>query len=182
MKTSSCVILLLTLWLPAISFGQAQTTPEAGRFKVDLLKQIEDVEKKLVSLAEAFPTEKFSWRPGDGVRSVSEVLMHIAGGNYLLPSMAGVTPPPGISRDMEKTVTEKPKVIETLKQSFVHLRQAVEKTSDSDFDRGIKFFGDDATVRYVYMVAAAHGNEHLGQSIAYARINGITPPWSAAEN
>jgi hypothetical protein len=58
----------------------------------------------------------------------------------------------------------------------------VEKTSDSDFDRGVKFFGDDATVRYVYMVAAAHGNEHLGQSIAYARINGITPPWSAAEN
>ena len=105
--------------------------------------------------------------------------MHIAGANYLLPSMAGVTPPPGISRDMEKTITEKAKVIEVLKQSFVHLKQGLQNTSDADFDKGVKFFGDEATVRYVFMVAAAHGNEHLGQSIAYARINGITPPWSA---
>ncbi|HSE39624.1 MAG TPA: DinB family protein [Acidobacteriota bacterium] len=169
----------IVICIPAIVFGQSQSAPAATGFKGDLLKQVEDVEKKIVSLAEAVPAEKYSWRPGEGVRSVSEVLMHVAGANYLLPSMAGVTPPPGISRDMEKTVTEKPKVVEALKQSFIHLKQGIQNTPDADFEKNVKFFGDEATVRYVFLVAAAHGNEHLGQSIAYARMNGITPPWSA---
>lgn len=164
-----------------IAISQQQTTSTMSPFKKDLLQDIEDAEKKLVSLAEAVPAEKYSWRPGEGVRSISEVYMHVAGGNYLLPSFAGVTPPPGISRDMEKTITEKDKVVEALKQSFVHLHNAIEKTPDSDFDKNVKFFGEEATVRYVFFVAASHCHEHLGQSIAYARTNGITPPWSKSE-
>jgi uncharacterized damage-inducible protein DinB len=161
------------------AFAQGQTAPSTtATFRQDLIKDIESAEKKLVSLAEAVPAEKYSWRPEEGVRSVSEVYMHVAGGNYLLPSFAGVTPPPGISRDMEKTVTEKEKVLDALKKSFVHLHQAVEKTTDADFDKNVKFFGDEATIRYVFLVAASHCHEHLGQSIAYARTNGITPPWS----
>jgi hypothetical protein len=174
--------IVLALCLSSFVSAQTQTIPSGGGFKADLLKEILDVEKKIVSLAEAFPADKYSWRPGVGVRSVSEVFMHVAGANYLLPSMAGVTPPAGISRDMEKTVTDKPKVVEALKESFVHLKKGLENTSDDDFERKVKFFGDDATVRFVYMVASSHGTEHLGQSIAYARINGITPPWSVAEN
>lgn len=174
------VIILLTL-APSLAISQQQTASTLSPFKKDLISDIEAAEKKLVSLAEAVPAEKYSWRPGEGVRSISEVYMHVAGGNYLLPSFAGVTPPPGISRDMEKTITEKEKVIEALKQSFVHLHNAVEKTPDSDFDKTVKMFGNDATVRYVFFVAASHCHEHLGQSIAYARTNGIVPPWSKSE-
>jgi uncharacterized damage-inducible protein DinB len=182
MKANTAFVLLVISisFLSAFSaFAQGQTAPAmASGFKQDLIKDIEEAEKKLVMLAEAVPAEKYSWRPGDGVRSISEVYMHVAGGNYLLPSFAGYTPPPGISRDMEKTITEKDKVIDALKQSFVHLHQAVEKTSDSDFDKKVKFFGEEGTVRYVFLVAASHCHEHLGQSIAYARTNGIVPPWS----
>ncbi len=182
MKTNiTFLLVIISIGFLTVSgaFAQGQTAPSTtSSFKQDLIKDIESAEKKLISLAEAVPAEKYSWRPEEGVRSVSEVYMHVAGGNYLLPSFAGVTPPPGISRDMEKTVTDKDKVIEALKQSFVHLHQAVDKTSDADFDKKVKFFGDEASVRYVFLVAASHCHEHLGQSIAYARTNGITPPWS----
>jgi hypothetical protein len=184
MKTNiACLIVIILITLaPSVSISQQQTAGSTmSPFKKDLIKDIDEAQQKLVSLAEAIPAEKYSWRPGEGVRSVSEVYMHVAGGNYLLPSFAGVTPPPGISRDMEKTITEKTKVVDALKQSFVHLHQAVDKIPDADFDRSVKFFGEEVTVRYVFLTATSHCHEHLGQSIAYARTNGIIPPWSKSE-
>ena len=176
------VIILLTL-APSIAISQQQTASTMSPFKTDLIKDIEAAEKELVSLAEAIPGEKYSWRPGEGVRSVSEVYMHVAGANYYVPNFAGVTPPPGLARDMEKTITKKEEVIDALKKSFVHLHHAIENTPDSDFDKKVKFFGgEEATVRYVFLVAASHCHEHLGQSIAYARSNGIVPPWSKSES
>lgn len=158
---------------------QPATAPATG-FRADFLQLLDEVQEKLVSLAEAVPAEKYGWRPGEGVRSISEVYMHIAGGNYLLPSFIGIPAPDGISRDMEKTVTEKPKVIEALKQSFDHLRQATLKTSDADLDKKANLFGREASYREVFMIISNHCHEHLGQSIAYARMNGVVPPWSAA--
>jgi uncharacterized damage-inducible protein DinB len=176
------VFIILIALIPSLGLCQQQTASTTSPFKKDLISDIEAAEKELLSLAEAVPAEKYSWRPGEGVRSISEVYMHVAGGNYFLPTFAGITPPPGISRDMEKTITEKDKVIAALKQSFVHLHDAVEKTADADFDKNVKFFGgEEATIRYVFLVAASHCHEHLGQSIAYARTNGIVPPWSKSE-
>jgi hypothetical protein len=103
----------------------------ASGLRADVTWQLNDLEKKLVSLAEAIPQDKYGWRPGPGVRSVSEVYMHVAGGNYFLTSFLGAKMPEGFSRDMEKTVTEKPKVIEALKKSFDHARKAVEATPDA---------------------------------------------------
>jgi uncharacterized damage-inducible protein DinB len=104
--------------------------------------------------------------------------MHIAGGNYFLSSFLGAKMPEGFTRDMEKTVTEKPKVIEALKKSFDHARKAVEATPDSDLDKKVKVFGQEPSERMMLIVLVSHGHEHLGQSIAYARTNGIVPPWS----
>jgi uncharacterized damage-inducible protein DinB len=131
-----------------------------------------------VSLAGATPQEKFGWRPADGIRSVSEVYMHVAGGNYFLTTFLGAKMPEGFTRDMEKTVTEKAKVIDAMKKSFAHARKAVEATSDSDLEKKVKFFGQEPSERMMMIVLVSHGHEHLGQSIAYARMNGITPPWS----
>ena len=109
----------LVLGLTAIQAADPAPSGMRGLF----LSQLADVEKKMNSLAAAMPAEKYSWRPAAGVRSNSEVYVHIAGANYLFPSMAGVKPPAGIARDMEKTVTEKAKVLDVLKQSFEHARQ-----------------------------------------------------------
>jgi uncharacterized damage-inducible protein DinB len=147
----------------------------------EILAEIDAVEKKLVGLAGAVPAEKFGWRPAEGVRSVSEVYMHVAGGNYFIPTFLGVKPPEGIGRGMEKSVTEKTKVIDALKQSFDHVRKVVRETPDAQWDEKVKLFGQmDSSKRGAFLLLVNHAHEHLGQSIAYARSNGVAPPWSEA--
>jgi uncharacterized damage-inducible protein DinB len=168
--------------------GQASTTPAASTapttpasgFRAEFLNQLADVEKKLVGLAEAIPQEKYTWRPGEGVRSVSEVFLHVAGGNFAIPRAVGVQPPADLNlRGFDKSTTDKAKVVETLKQSFEHVRQAALKTPDADLDKAVKLFGSDSSTRGVFFLLANHMHEHLGQSIAYARMTGIVPPWTA---
>jgi len=186
MKTIRNLFFLLILTAPgAILFAQDKPKDEnaapASGFRAEYLKQLTDVEKKVVDLAQAMPQEKYTWRPAEGVRSVSEVFVHIGGSNFLLPVALGLKAPEGFSSDMEKTITEKRKVVEVLKQSFQHLREAVLNTSDADLDKPAKFFGTETTVRDVFFQIANHIHEHLGQSIAYARMNGVVPPWTAEQ-
>lgn len=155
--------------------------PSTG-LRAELIKDIEQLESKYIGLAEAVPTDKYGWRPGEGVRSVSEVFAHIAGANFMIPSMAGVqaehTPPKFQSRDFEKTVTDKAELIEAMKMSFMHAKHAIAMTPDSELDTMTKMFGQDATKRQVLTLLVTHMHEHLGQAIAYARTNGVAPPWS----
>ena len=177
MKRTLPAFLLVALVLAASSAtGQTAVTG----FRAEFYAQQDGVEKELLALAEATPPEKFSWRPAEGVRSVSEVFMHLVGANYLLPSFAGVKAPEGISPGMEKSVTEKAAVIAEMKKSFEHLLSPIASTKDADLDKPVKYFGRESTVRGLYLTVALHEHEHLGQSIAYARMNGIVPPWTAA--
>jgi uncharacterized damage-inducible protein DinB len=154
----------------------APTAPSP--FRAEFLAQLDDVEKKLVALAEAIPQEKYSWRPGEGVRSTSEVFLHIAGGNYFLPTFIGLQPPVSWTAEMEKE-TEKAKVIASLKESLAYVRQVANELPEAELGRAVTFFGRDSTVLGILFLAANHLHEHLGQAIAYARTNGIVPPWSA---
>lgn len=159
--------------------GGEKLSTQAG-FRGEFFTQLDDVEKKIEDLAQAMPEETYAWRPMEGVRSVSEVYMHIAGANYLFPTFMGVKRPEGLERDLEKKVREKAKVLDALKKSFSHLRQAVVQTPDSVLQKQTKMFGEQATYMGVIFTAALHLHEHLGQSIAYARMNKIVPPWTAA--
>jgi uncharacterized damage-inducible protein DinB len=159
----------------------AAAAPASG-FRADFLVQLDMVSKQIVDLAEAVPADKYSWRPAPGVRSISEVYMHIVGGNSYIPSFMGVKPMAGIERGMEKSVTDKAKVVELLKQSMAHARSAVLSIPDADLDKKVKIFGgQEASERAVIMIIGNHLHEHLGQSIAYARANDVTPPWSRNE-
>jgi len=168
------------LILAASRLGLADSA--GGGFKSDVLASIDDAGKKLVDLAQAMPAEKFGWRPASGVRSVSEVYVHVAAGNYFLPTFVGVKRPEGMDRTMETKITEKSQVIDTLKKSIAHLKNAVEGVPDADLDKPVKFFGRDLTERAILLHAVNHMHEHLGQSIAYARMNGVVPPWSESES
>jgi uncharacterized damage-inducible protein DinB len=138
------------------------------------------VSRQLVALAEAIPAEKFAWRPAPGVRSTSEVFMHIALANFYLLSITGPKMPDDItSTDMEKTVTAKPEVIQWLKRSLDAVKSAHADLKVADVQRKVKVFGHDGTVDGMYLRIIVHANEHMGQLVAYARMNGITPPWSA---
>ena len=160
---------------------RADQTPEASGFKTDLLASIDDAGKKLVDLAQAVPAEKYGWRPSEGVRSFSEVFMHVVAGNYLIPSFMGFKRPEGVDRSIETKVTEKAKVIEWLQKSIADLKKTVEATPDADLDKKVKFFGSERTERGLLIIVCSHLHEHLGQAIAYARMNKIAPPWSEGE-
>jgi uncharacterized damage-inducible protein DinB len=176
-----CALALIVFVVPAaLAQAPAAAAPATG-FRAEFLRQQDGVEKEVLGLAEATPADKYGWRPAPGIRSISEVYIHIVGGNYLLGGFAGFNAPGAMDKDMEKNVTEKAKVIEELKKSFAYLRAGIAATSDADLDKTVKFFGRDASVRGVLLTVANHEHEHLGQSIAYARMNGITPPWAAEQ-
>ncbi|HUJ40316.1 MAG TPA: DinB family protein [Candidatus Acidoferrales bacterium] len=165
----------MALAAPAVP-ALAQTPPATASFKAEAVRNIQEVEKKLVALAEKFPQEKYGWRPGEGVRSTSEVFMHIAAGNYGYATFFGATRPEGTTGAALEKITDKEKVVETLKASFAHIEAAIQNAPD--LDKTVKLFNHEATIREVILQAVTHCHEHLGQLIAYARVNAIVPPWS----
>jgi uncharacterized damage-inducible protein DinB len=137
------------------------------------------VSRQLIALAEATPAEKFAWRPAPGVRSVSEVYMHIALANFYLLSVTGPKMPADImSENSEKTVTAKADVIAWLKRSLEAVKVAHAAVKPADLTRKVKVNGVDATVDGMYLRIIVHANEHMGQLVAYARMTGVVPPWS----
>jgi uncharacterized damage-inducible protein DinB len=136
------------------------------------------VSQQLVALAEATPADKFAWRPAAGVRSTSEVYMHIAMANLYLLSVTGPKMPADLKQDAEKTVTSKAEVIRWLKLSLDAVKQAHEAETPKDLARKVRIMDRDATADGMYLRILVHANEHMGQLVAYARMTGVVPPWS----
>jgi uncharacterized damage-inducible protein DinB len=137
------------------------------------------VSRQLVALAEATPPEKFAWRPAVGVRSTSEVYMHIAITNFYLLRVTGPKVPADLKEDMETKVTSKQEVIDWLKRSLDAVKQAHLAETTKDLERKVRINDRDATVDGMYLRIIIHANEHMGQLVAYARMTGVVPPWSA---
>jgi uncharacterized damage-inducible protein DinB len=151
----------------------------ARTIRSEFLTNFDNVTKKIISLAEAIPEEKYAWRPAQGVRSVSEVFMHITGANLFIPTMLGVKMPTGlVTRDSEKTVTNKAEVIPLIRKSVDHSRTAISDALQGDVNKPTKVFGRESTYGGASLLIVSHLHEHLGQLIAYARSVGVTPPWS----
>ena len=159
----------------------ADKTAPSYDLKPQALLDFDDLHKKFVDLATATPQEKYSYRPAEGVRSTGEVFLHIALANYNIPSMMGAPLPDGFdAKTFEKSTTDKAQIIDQLNKSFASARAAIEKMSNADFNKPLPKLGPDANYGDVVYLLVTHAHEHLGQSIAYARVNGIIPPWTAA--
>jgi uncharacterized damage-inducible protein DinB len=133
---------------------------------------------QLLALAEATPADKFAWRPAPGVRSTSEIYMHIVTANFALLAFAGPKVPADFKLEIEKTVTSKAEVIAWLKRSLDAVREAHKKETPDHLAKHVNIHGRPATVDGIYLRIIVHANEHMGQLIAYARMTGIVPPWS----
>jgi uncharacterized damage-inducible protein DinB len=179
MKKRALAIGLLSAGVVVAAFRMKADQPAAVTgFRADAIGNMDYAAGELTKLAEAVPQEKYSWRPAPGVRSISEVYMHVALADYYLCTFLGAKSPDGITREMEKNVTDKAQVLAELKKGIAYARSVIEKTPDSDLDTTVKFFGRDLSKRAMIIVIVGHLHEHLGQSIAYARTNGVVPPWS----
>lgn len=159
--------------------AMASPAPLSGP-REEFLDEIAFYEQRYTGLAEAMPAEKYSWRPGEGVRSVGEVFMHITAANYGIAGALGTPPPPGFDfKALAALATDKPKALQAMKDSFAHFRGAIAALSDANADKPQKMFGRQTTLRGSFIMITGHYGEHLGQSIAYARVNGVVPPWTA---
>jgi uncharacterized damage-inducible protein DinB len=179
LRSAAFVALALGLTLP---LGAQERQGVMG----DLLRDVGQVEKKIVGLAKAMPDAAYQYRPGKGVRSTSEVLLHVAADNYFIPAVMGIPVPKetGISKEydsavaFEKRAMTRDQAIAELEKSFAFLRTSMQGMPDAQLETAIEVFGQKNTNRGFWLMATTHLHEHLGQLIAYARANNVTPPWS----
>jgi uncharacterized damage-inducible protein DinB len=183
-KTSNKILLLcLTLLLASSIYAQKPVIVD------EFAGQIEFVQGRITQLANAVPQSAYEWRPADGVRSVSEVYLHTAFANYMTVTITGGKVPEdvGFEMDFSKSnawdtqTTDKTIILEKVNESFAILKERVNNLTEEDLNKEIEFFGMKMSIRNFMITMIGHLHEHLGQSIAYARINGVTPPWSKNE-
>jgi len=186
----SATLIAAPAWAQEHGAHQAQAHDEHAGMTSHLVEalsgDIEQVEQKLLALAEAMPDATWNWRPAEGVRSVGEVFLHVAADNYFLPALTGVAAPAetGVTNDYNTAVAyesramNKAATIEALRASFAHLRATLASVEHDDLMASHDFFGNQMSGTQVWVLTATHLHEHLGQAIAYARTNRVVPPWS----
>jgi DinB superfamily len=154
----------------------------AAAVKAAFLADLETMRGKFVGLAQAFPAEKYTWRPMEGVRSVSEVFMLLAFEGYsFAPGAFGAKAAdlgPREEANKLRTLSDKTAVIEHLNKGFAHAKTQIEAVDPATLTTKRKMMGRELSVVEAAMFVGGDMHEHLGQLIAYARMNQIVPPWS----
>ncbi len=175
------------LALPVLPLSAQQSPGTTPTVVADLMADVQQVREKLEGLAEAIPESSWDWRPGEGVRSVTEVFMHVAADNYLLAVPLGAPAPAstgivaedyGTVQAYESREATKAEALAELRASFDHLDRAMASVDGADLAGTVQIFGQEFTGQAFLILTTTHLHEHLGQMIAYARMNGVVPPWS----
>lgn len=156
---------------------QQPAAPDA--WKSEFQANYDETGRKMMQLATVTPWAKYAWRPGKGVRSICEVFLHVAGANYEFGGPIGIVKPAGLDVEkMEKCPATKDAVLATMKTGYANMRAAVTALPAASADDQVNLFGSKMTKRAMLLFTAEHAGEHLGQAIAYSRMNRIVPPWS----
>ncbi|HCY76868.1 MAG TPA: damage-inducible protein DinB [Ignavibacteriales bacterium] len=170
------LFLCLTLSLPISA--NVNFSGDEPVFVKEFIGQMDFVKGRLMQLAEAMPEDKYNWTPGEGVRTVGEVYVHAAEANfYLVTVMMGTKP----DMNQKKSDTDKKTALAMLEKSIDAVKEAAGKLTEDDLNREVEAFGMKFSLRNFMITMLNHNHEHLGQSIAYARMNGVVPPWSMKE-
>jgi len=157
----------------------ADHTAPSYDMKAQALLDLERVQKKFVDLANAVPADKLTWRPSADSRSFAEVLLHVAGERYGILSLMGAELPAGLDRKgFEKSTTDRARIVEELNKSWEFAQKTIQGMTNADFAKLLPKLGPQANAGDVVYILVADAHEHLGQSVAYARENGIVPPWT----
>jgi uncharacterized damage-inducible protein DinB len=170
-RITSALVLLL-----APSLLSAQSSSD---FRDEIMRHFDTSTRKFVALAEAMPEPLYRWSPGEGVMEVGQVYMHVARYNFLyLDDNLGVAAPADIEMSTMEEIRDKATAMKLLERSIEHVRESVSSMSEEELSDNTMLYGRDIDGWAVLLQLVAHMNEHLGQSIAYARMNGVVPPWS----
>src|ERR1700680_2910029 len=157
----------------------ADHTAPSYDMKAQSLADLQVVQKKIVDLANAVPADKLTWRPSADSRSFAEVFLHVAGERYQILALGGATPPAGFDgKTYEKSTTDKAKIVDELNRTWEFTQKTINGMSNADFENLLPKLGPKANAGDVVYILVADAHEHLGQVVAYARENGIVPPWT----
>lgn len=133
---------------------------------------------QVIQLAEAFPEDTYDWRPTEGVNSVGEALLHVAGANYFLASKLGFAPPEDLDVMALGKITGKENIIAAVKKSNEFVLEIIGMVEDGNLNEEVDFGFMKMNKLGGLLAIMEHNGEHKGQLIAYARSNGVVPPWS----
>ena len=133
---------------------------------------------QIASLANEFSEDQYDWRPADGVRSVREVILHLASANYFIASGMGIAVPEDVDMQAIEQITGKESVIAALNKSFEFVKEKLGQVPSSDFEKEVDLRFMKTSTLNAMLIILDHSGEHKGQLIAYARSNGVVPPWS----
>ena len=183
-SVNKALLFLLFFFLANPSIAQEQVLIE------EFVGQVVFVQGRIMDLANAVPQENYSWRPAEGVRSVGEVYLHTAFANYICVTVSGGTVPKEVGFEMdfskanawETQTTDKTVILEKVNESFTILKERISVLTEEDLNREVEVFGMKMSTRNFIISMIGHSHEHLGQSVAYGRINGVTPPWSMKDS
>jgi uncharacterized damage-inducible protein DinB len=189
MKRMSQIFLGLCLVLSVMNgntFGQdsmatADHTGPSYDMKAQSLLDLQNVQKKFVDLAGAVPADKMTWRPAPDARSFAELLMHVAGERYGILGLMGAQAPAGFNpKTFEKSTTDQAQVISELNKSWEFAQKTISAMPNAEFAKLLPKLGPQANAGDVVYILVGDAHEHLGQAVAYARVNGVVPPWTIA--
>ncbi|HMF97298.1 MAG TPA: DinB family protein [Vicinamibacterales bacterium] len=180
--TVAAVGVTLSLAAPRALAQDVISKDAAAELKASFAKDLETLHTKFAGLANAFPQDKYTWRPMEGVRSVAEVLMLAAfeGYSFIPNSFGGKAADLGSREEAAKlrTLSDKTQVIDHLNKGFAHAKQQLESIDAATLTGKRKVMGQDMSASQAALAIGGDLHEHLGQLIAYARMNHIVPPWS----
>jgi uncharacterized damage-inducible protein DinB len=172
-------ILQWTLAALAIPAALAAQNGDNAALRRELVTHFNTSMSKLIALAEAMPADRFAWKPEKDAMPVGQVYAHIARYNYHYPASAmGVASPSDIKLDTLEAMRDKAQLVQLLRRSAEHVRTAVAAMPVEQLETTTTLYGRRVPQWAVLLQLVAHMNEHLGQSIAYARSNNVIPPWS----
>lgn len=177
------VLVGLAVWTTAAAAQNsdaADHTAPSYDMKGQALLDLGNVQKKFVDLANTLPADKLTWRPSPDSRSFAEVFLHVAGERYGILSLMGAERPGGFDgKALEKSTTDRAQIIAELTKSWDFTQKTINGMSNADFAKLLPKLGPKANAGDVVYILVADAHEHLGQAVAYARENGIVPPWTA---
>ena len=157
-------------------------TPPSYDMKPQSLQDLGVVQKKFVDLANALPADKLNWRPAADSRSFAEVFLHVSGERYQILNLMGTEMPAGFDgKTYEKSTTDKAQIVVELNKSWEFTQKAIKGMTNADFAKLLPKLGPEANAGDVIYILVADAHEHLGQAVAYARENGIVPPWTVEQ-
>ena len=175
--------LAAVILLAAINPLTAENPASQPVFVQEYLGQTDFIEGRLSQLLGAMSDDQMSWAPADGIRNCGQIYLHVAEANHMLAGFMSGKEMEGERGAMEKSITGKDEIMKAMKESFNAVRDAAGKLSEDDLNKMVQTpFGMEMSMRNFMISLLSHSHEHLGQGIAYARMNGVTPPWSKEDS